>query len=273
MKRIKALGLCLIAACAFSVAVAASAQAAKSISGPVVVTSVGIGEAELGNSVANIRCKSHTAHSVIITGTVTHEVVALYKGCEVAGKGIACKNKGADEIETKKLISDIDWVKSPTSVGVDFRPEAGALLAEFSCTAFAEVKVYGAIIGLDATALNHMTTEGELTFQEAGFKNVPANFEGEPNEHLEAEFVLAAGGTKKVESGQIQKDHTTNAPACTGGKKPKCGPNPAEVNTLANKAQPEYGRCKKKGGGKFSNGECNQLATKKGKFEFVPIPG
>jgi hypothetical protein len=272
MKRFRILGLCLIAAFALSVAVVASAQAGTSASGPIKVESTGEGEAELGNSVSNIKCKSHTAHSEIISAVEAVKVVARYKGCEVAGKGIPCENVGPAEIETTSLVSKLAWVsKTKGEVGVDFKPESGVLLADFTCKGVAEVKVYGAIIGL-TTPKNVMTETGKVTFQEKGFKNQPENFEGGPNEHLEAEFIPPGG--KKVESGQIQKDNTKNHgnPCKTKKGKETCKPDLAEVNTIAS-GSPQYGRCKKKGAGaKFSDTNCTQ-ASAKGKFGFVPIPG
>src|ERR1700716_4103132 len=100
MKRIKVICVCAFAAFAISAMVAASAQAAT-LHGPIHVESLGEGEAELGNSVANIRCVSHTAHSDIVGPTEANKVVSLYKGCKVVGKSVGCQSAGkkAEEIE------------------------------------------------------------------------------------------------------------------------------------------------------------------------------
>jgi len=276
MKRFKVLGLCLVAAFALSAVVVTSALA-KGASGPIKVESTGEGPAELGNSVANIKCTSHTAKSEIINATETVGVVAHYKGCEAVKAKVPCENVGPGEIETTVLKSKLAWVSQPKGeVGVDFKPAgltAGKeILAKFNCKGLAEVVVYGAIIGL-TTPKNVSVETGKVTFQESGFKNQPEKFEGGPKESLEAEFIPPGGS--KVESGQIQVDNTKNhGNPCkkVGTPKEKCKPDLAEVNTIAS-GSPQYGRCKKKGAGaKFSDSNCTTLAAK-GKFGFVPIPG
>jgi hypothetical protein len=271
MKRIK-LGLCLMAAFAFSVLAVPTAQAKKAgLSGPVHVHSTQTGtEPELGNEVANIKCKNHVADSVISGALTADHVVAKYTGCEAVKAKVPCGNVTPENIDTFSLISDLDWIsKAKGEVGVDFKPETGVLLAKFTCKGLAEVSVYGAIIG---TTSPHdvMTTEGDVKFTQKEFKNQPENFEKEPNEHLEAEFSTAPG--VKVASGQIQGDHTVNQPQVSKkGKKETKTPDPAMVNTTS--GEPQYGRCKAKKNGKFSDGNCQSPVAKKGKFEFVPIPG
>jgi len=280
MKRVKVLGLCLIAVFAFSAVVAASSQAGKYNHGPIKVESVGEGEAELGNSVANIRCKSHTAKSEIVGPNEARNVVSLYKGCEVAGKGIPCGNVGSAEIQTEKLVSKLAWVnKSKSEAGADFKPESGEHLAVFDCKGFAEVKVYGAIIGsIPPADLNTNTSTGKLTFQESGFHNVPQNFEGGPKENLEAEFIFeGVGGTKRVESGQIQVDNTTNHKwKCKekNGVESCKKEDLAQTNTVS--GTPQYGRCEKKGAGTLYTDPACQVAPEPGgkaKYGFVLVPG
>jgi hypothetical protein len=274
MRKLKLLGLCLIAAFAFSVTVAASAQAAKSASGPIKVDSFG-GEITLESPAGSVKCKLHTAHGEIVGATTTKEVVVNYKGCEAFGN--PCHSAGAKpgEIETKKLVSDLDWVSKPKGdVGVDLRPEAGATLSEFECVG-ATVKLYGSIIGA-ITPINTMTTEDEIKFFSEGNKNKPESFEGELPETLEAE-VTPPGG--KVGAGETRADHTMNHGVCKSKKgREICKPNPSEINTVAS-GEPQFGRCKSKKGGLYTEGNClTKAAAAKGKkakgsFEFFPIPG
>src|ERR1700739_1940939 len=162
MRRVKILGLCLAAVFALTVAVVSGAQAAKYKVGRINVKDIGVGEAELGNSIANLHWKSpgggginHEKTSHIVSGNETTGVFARYKGCEVAGKAITCENvgaKGAGETEPKQLVSKLNWInKTKGEVGVDFKaaaepggpaPNAAARLADFECKGFAHINVY-----------------------------------------------------------------------------------------------------------------------------------
>jgi hypothetical protein len=278
MRRIKLSGLCLIGAFVLGASVAASARAAQSESGPLRVVSEGIGASLLESPAANISCKGHnvggylSAFYEITTATTAKEVFARYRGCEDVGLGTPCENVGPGEIETKKLISDLDWVsKAKGEVGVELKPEAGEVISEFECKGLGVVKLYGSVIGL-ITPTNAMTTEGKVNFASEENKNRPERFEGEPTETLEAEVSRA----KRVEAGETRADRIKTTTGfrckCKRGMECKCPRPPAEINTVAS-GTPEYGRCKKKHGGRFSDANCTTRAHKKGKYEFVPIPG
>src|ERR1700730_17870093 len=107
MKRIKIVGLCLVAAFALSATVASSALAAKHINkGPIKIHAVsGIAFLELEKGVGKIECKtSETAGE--ITTAAGGTVVATFKGCETSGK--KCASEGAEEatIITKLLATE-----------------------------------------------------------------------------------------------------------------------------------------------------------------------
>jgi len=274
MKRIKMLGLCIVAIFALSATIVATAQAGKYNEGPVKVLDQGEGTAELGNSVANIKCESHSASSEVISATQANNVVSVYNGCKAAG--VPCENTGPGQITTEKLKGVINWIKkSEGRVGADFRPENTApesRLASFNCAGFAFVRVYGSIIGEITSATNVMTETGHLSFKESGFKNQPEEFEGGPKEFLKAAFEPPTAGKESegVPSGQIQEDNTTNHKwKC----KVKKGVESCKKGDMAelriSTGTPEYGRCEKNGAGtKYVDTNCTQLPVGKAKAKY-----
>jgi hypothetical protein len=271
MKRTKAICVGVVAVFALSAMVAASAQAAKPLKGPVPFTDTGEGSAELGTKVINIKCTNHSAVGVMENAT-GGTVTAKYEGCEVVGKGVKCGNVAASTIETHLLRDELGWIdKSKGEVGSDFKPASGLTLADFNCAGLTKVAVYGSVIGkVSASSVNVMSTEGKTAFEGAGFKNNPEKFESEPTDILETEFPELTGPNVKTSSEQKQADTVHNTPVKSGKKSVA---NPAEINTVFG-AKPMYGRCNK-GKGQFTNPTCTAKAIgkAKGKYEFVPLPG
>lgn len=291
MRVIKITGTCLLAVLALSVMAVASAQAKDVESGPVGLTDAGEGAAELGTSVINIKCTKHSAVGEITTekgGTATSK----YEGCEIAGKGVACENVAAKEIETKALVDELGYInKAKDEVGSDFKPASGesGTLAEFTCSGTTKVRVYGSVIGKITSHINEMAETTKLSFVGEGFKNNPAEFEGGKEDVLLTEFPELTG-TTKTNSEQKQSDTVTTKPGdCTVSKgKEKCKEkDPAEISTLevtctgetcttAKRAEPLYGRCEKKKEGAYKDKNCSEAGEikkgkKKGKYEFVPV--
>jgi len=273
MKRFTVLGLCLIAAFALSVLVAASAQA-KTEHGELHVTSAG-GEAHLGTEKGSITSTSNSGEGHLTSAT-GGTATSLFFGVEAAATKTKCNSAGEPEgvVKTLLLSEETGWISKPTEAGVDFKPASGIYLAEFECGPLA-VKVKGSVIG-HVTPLNVSALSSKLNLvpNKTGTANSPESFEGGPKDILETEFNAFPG--KEFESLQQQENVTVtnhgNASVCKLKKGvEKCKPGPAEsIYTLT--GTPLLGRCDK-GKGKYSDTNCTVLATKKGKYEFVPLPG
>lgn len=278
MKRLSVLGLCLVAAFAFSVLVAASASAKKAEHGELKLLSSG-GPAHLGTPKATITSTSNTGTSTITSGTAGTAVSSFF-GVEIESTGLKCTSAGqsAGTVVTKELAEETGWIsKAKNEAGVDFKPASGLYLAEFSCEGGIAAKVRNSVIG-HVTPLNTtgLSTTLNLIADGTGKENSPHEFEGGAKDTLESELSSAPGifsGSVQVQENVTVTNHG-NASVCKLKKGvEKCKPVGAEFNTISNPARPEFGRCDKKGAGvKYSDTNCT-IPAEKGKYGFVPVPG
>jgi hypothetical protein len=283
MKRLSVLGLCLVASLAFSVLAATGAMAAKVEHGELNLRSSG-GPAHLGTPKATITSSSNSgvAH---ITSAFAGTAVSLFNGVEIEGTGFKCNSAGktGGVVETFELAEETGWIsKAKNEAGVDFKPASGEFLAKFTCEGGIEAKVRASVIG-HVTPLNTagLSTQLNLICDETCHANSPHNFEGGPKDVLLSELSTAPG--IESESVQDQENVTVtnhgNSSVCKkkikkGVETEKCKVAASgELNTLANPARPEFGRCDKKGAGvKYSDPNCT-IVAEKGKYGFVPVPG
>jgi hypothetical protein len=205
MKRIRIMGLCLVAVVAMSVA-ASSASAA-----PVFVTKAVVGEpasskipieATLGaafleaKSGTKITCTAGKSTGEITSKTTAAKNVTKFTGCESGGN--PCENAAAKEIVTKSLAGVLGGITSslPGERLFDEATGKGGTLAEFKCAGVLNVIVKGSLIGSLSGAAGTTATAAEtgklatskLTFAEsAGIQKYNKFAEGE-------------GGTEQLES-------------------------------------------------------------------------
>jgi hypothetical protein len=280
MKRFTVLGLCLVAALAFSVLGATSAMAKKTEHGVEKVTASG-GAAHLGTESGTIKSSSNEGGGTLETPT-SGSAVTLFKGVEVEGFGLKCNSagKGPGEVETEPLTEETGWIsKANNEAGVDFKPKSGEFLAQFACEGL-NVKVKGSVIG-HVTPLNVAALSSQLNLIKDNTpgksRNSPSNFEGGPEDILRSSFSGLQTGNE-LESLQEQLNVTVtnhgNESVCKLKKGvEKCKPSAAgEMNTINNPARPEFGRCDKKGPGvKYTDPNCTTTGAK-GKYGFAPLP-
>lgn len=215
MKRIRIVGLALVAVFALSV-FAASASALE----PVFYTKVEYGQTAnthikftgtLGAaflegqvSKTKIECVKGTATGEVTGPKTTENNVTLFKECQTGG--IPCKNQGSNEILVKTLKGELGEVKAgiPGQRLFDQAGGKGAVLAEFECGGL-PVKVKGSVIGQLSGAAGNTVSEGKfassnkLTFAEAGGVQKWSKFLGEAgSEQLESK----AGAGEYEKGGQ-----------------------------------------------------------------------
>jgi hypothetical protein len=279
MKRFTILGLCAVVALAFSALLATGAQAKKSEKGELVLESKN-GQSHLGTSKGNIVASDAEGGGHITTATSgTAETTFHGTESEIVGfAGVKCTNTGtAGEVKTEKLAEESGWIdKAKEEAGVDFKPASGLYLAKFECGAL-KVQVKDSVIG-HVTPLNVMSADSKLDLipNLTGTANSPEKFEGGSKDVLETEFSAFAG--TEFESLQEQRNINVhnhgNLSVCKIKKGvEKCKPGQAEFNTVANPAQPEFGRCvKKKKTGAYSDANCATKVGTGGNFEFNPVP-
>ena len=272
MRRMRVVGLCLVAVFALGAMLAASAQAKKStpITGPFKVTST-TGEALLKAAVmGNVKCK-HGEDVGEITGPKVGTDTVTFFECE--GFGFKCHSEGepSGTIKTFLLDTELGWIsKAKGEVGIDLKSgEAGKepYLAEFDCEGL-KAKVKGSVIGL-LGPVNHMGITETQTFTGEGFVQEIQNLEGMGKDTLITE--TSKTGSQELESAQNAVGTTTNEEVEVKGKKGKVEKkaDPAEIDTVS--GTPEYGRCQAKKNGKYADGNCQTKVSKKGKYEWEPI--
>ncbi len=199
MKRIRLIGLCLLAIFAASAATAASASALPEWSGPFpkpLTSSSGVSKLETKAGML-VECVADTNEGEV-TGPNTALVKVRYTGCELVlatGK-IPCMTPGAapEEIVTFPLVGTLGYIThtpTKTQVGLDLSDPAAGLIAKFVCRE-TTVEVVGSVIG-KITPINKFVKPAPaghftLKFNGKKGKQKPAKFEGEPEDTLSASF-------------------------------------------------------------------------------------
>jgi hypothetical protein len=216
MKRIKALGLCLVAAFALA-AVAASIASASAT--PEYYTKASVGTVapsvpftatsataflEGKTSGVKIQCKSSTSTGEVNGAKTSVKNVSLFKECEIAGLALPCENVGPKEIETKSLAGELGAITTALP-GTRLKPESGEFLADFNCAGGGVlIKVKGSLIGSLSGAAGETPAEGKfastgkLTFKTTKGAQQYTKFLGEAEGH-QLESVVSEFNTEKKE--------------------------------------------------------------------------
>jgi hypothetical protein len=282
--RFRVLGLFLGAAFAFGVLVVASAQAKKVEEGPLALETRG-GAAHLVTEHATFSASSSEGRDEITSATGGIATI-VFNGVEIEGLGFKCNSAGEPSgvVKTFPLAEETGWINEANmEAGVLFKPALGTKFAEFNCAGFPTLTVIvtRSVIG-QITPLNIESTDNTLNLipNGSGKANSPESFEGGgPSATLVSEF-SSAPGIEKESLLQWENVDVHNRGICKvkvkkGVTRERCKSGRAEISTIVNPAQPEFGRCvKMKKTGHFLDANCSTAAEPgKGKFEFVPVPG
>jgi len=229
MKRIRIMGLCLVAAFALSAVVASVAAAepefltktvvAEGVSIPIKGT-LGAAFPE-GKSGSKITCTGGTATGEITGPRTSKNNVTTFTGCETGG--LKCES-GATEgvIVTKPLEAKLNGITS-TLPGERLFSESegrGGKLAEFSCAGGSiAVLVKGSLIGSLAGAAGSNAETGKLlatstlTFAEAAGLQKYTSFAEGPEKGEKEQLESSVGGKPFELSGQSVTVKLTTVPS------------------------------------------------------------
>jgi hypothetical protein len=220
MKRMRIVGLALVAVLAMTALAASSAsayppefytKAAVGTTAPSVAFTGTLGAAFLeGKSGTKITCKAGTAVGEVVSNTKTENNVTKFTGCETSG--VPCENAAAGEIDTNTLAGTLGGLNGPpsTKIGIRLFSQSGgrgAELAKFTCAGgTVAVSVKGSVIGELSGASGKTVFEAKfgtsqkLTFKESkGIQTYSKFTEGEAGtEQLES----SVGGGPYEDSGQ-----------------------------------------------------------------------
>lgn len=220
MKRMRMLGLCLVAAFAISVAATATASAAlpefvpaqigqtvKSVSGPAKLETPGL---------PPIECKSSKGAGKLEGTKETRKIKVTFKGCTAESGAKTCQSgTTAGVIKTKVLKGLLGYLVTATKiVGTKISPESGTLLAKFTCGEGATALVvestnvtYG-----ENAPINVSSTKGKLALRNGGAPPSGQqwqDFEGESPAHFIESFFVVAGERKGPFASNQQQENTT----------------------------------------------------------------
>jgi hypothetical protein len=158
MKRIRIVGLALVAMLALSaVAASAASAAAPEFSKTKVKFTTAGGESVLGGG-ATITCKKVKGEGEITT-TTTLSATATFEEC----KGEVLGSKCAETIKSELVgtLGTVAAAEATTEVGLLFKAKSGAF-SEFKCGSLT-IKVEGSIAG-EVTPVNKLSSKGDLVF-------------------------------------------------------------------------------------------------------------
>jgi hypothetical protein len=289
MKRIRIVGLCLVAAFALSAMVATSALGAKHANtGPVKFeATTGLAFLEI-ESVGNTECQKSITSGQIINATQA-TVTSKFFECETLSKKCHSAGQAEGVIVTNPLITNLGYInKVKNEVGQEFVPAGSPTepLAEYKCEGTPAVasRAVGATIGRLVTAKTGvsgpaptaMSTESESIIKSTKAKGPQEiqDFEGdiEPDV-ITAELSTEGGPFVKHNGVQNSTGEVKNLPQIVVKGK-KVTPYPDLNQVKLGGPTPEYGRCRAKTKGKFSDENCHNAVSgkTKGKFEFYPVP-
>ncbi len=231
MKRMRILGLCLVAVFAMAIVAAASASAAptyyecaKTVGGKLekgcskeggkggyaLVPGRGKNKAFKGKGGAatlhtpavagEVKCSTSKDEGFISSSFTGQEKVKVIFGkCISLGKNCSSAGAKKGEIKTNALEGTLGYIsKSPLKVGVSLKGEAGADSADFNCEGLV-IETKGAVIGEITGDVNAFSKESTdiFTVNGEGFQSVKS-FEGGSTEVLESEI----NGSGPFESGE-----------------------------------------------------------------------
>jgi hypothetical protein len=182
MKRIRIMGLCLVAVFAMSVVASSVASAAAPVFytkaspgevAPTVPFTGTLGAAFLeGKSGTKITCTAGTATGEVTGATTTKNNVTTFTGCETSG--FKCESGATEGVIVTNVLEGTLGNVTATTAGVRLFPEAtgrGTELAAFSCAGGAvPVKVKGSVIGSLSGSSGKTVAEGKFgTSQKLSF--------------------------------------------------------------------------------------------------------
>jgi hypothetical protein len=274
MKWLRMPGLCVLAACALSVMLTASAQAAKVEHGELVLSIAGP-EGHFGSPRGSLHFTSIEGSADLGSGGGGTGTLAV-KGTEIEGTGLKCHSAGEPVgiVKSKGLTLGTGWISKPTEAGIDLKPASGYLF-EVECEGGTRVKIKGSVIG-KVTPLNTSTLELKLNLVPNASKkaNSPEKFEGGLQEILESEWEGTPGEFETVLQLEASLKNHGNTSVCKMRKTGSvCKPLPFEFYTL--NGTPEFGRCVKGGAKNYSDSNCtvSPAPGHRGKYGFIPLPG
>jgi hypothetical protein len=230
MRRIRMMGLCLVAVCSLT-AVAVSSASAETLPKFIECVKVkggkfdkgceteggaggfekeeGFGKGKLFKGVgkassfdwpklkSEFSCKAEKDVGRMTGEKTEGKIVITFSGCAMLGKKCTKPGALAGDILTNNLKAELGYINASNhEVGIDLTPETGEVWEEFECEGL-QVRVTGSLIGA-VTPVNGFTKKATWTFAVNGSGEPDIkNLEGGPEDVLES----TVGGQGPFESG------------------------------------------------------------------------
>jgi hypothetical protein len=210
MRKVKIIGVTLVAVFALSALGAASASAVTPswFKGGTIIAqgttdtftgSAGAGVLEAKGGLGTVKCKSDTSAGQITGPWTETKIVVIYKECAKGAKPCTSAGQAAGTIKTNEVSGTNIYLdtlaKGHTKAGIALKPTTGTVFVAFTCEGEVKNEVSGEVIG-EALPLNAGTdkTEGTLTFVQAGGKQKWTQMEEAGTEKVLKAFSLIQSG-------------------------------------------------------------------------------
>jgi hypothetical protein len=219
MKRLKVLGLALVAAFALSaVAVASASAALPEFEGPfpnkVKTGTSGAGTLETKGG-SKITCTSDTFVGEVNAAKEVKKVVVTFKGCEttILGIKVKCNTAGqaAGVVVTEPIHGTLGYTAKPKT-GLDLEPEVGTTFATLECGG-TKVTVKGDVV-CEVSPTNVKTAKFKITCKQTKGVQEWTKLEGGAESVLKTKIgggVEEQSGIENTEEIELEKESTIKA--------------------------------------------------------------
>jgi hypothetical protein len=284
-KRIRTIGLCVLAALALTGLLASTAQAKHQNTGPIKFTAASTAAPSFEpEGAGEVACASETATGEITTAVSGHET-DVFTGCATEGKQCSSAGQPAGTIKTEELATETGYInKAGGEAGTDFKAASGEFVAKFDC-AGSLPDIYMAlkesVIGrIEPT--NVIATTRESSLKGSLARQEVERFEGAAKETLL--FEVSTNGQVGFEKGEfvsftgdenLHSIVTNTEQQEARGAKIKKYADPVKV--IMTGARPEYARCRKAHSARWLDASCTQKSPEKngklkGRYELFAVP-
>jgi hypothetical protein len=136
-----------------------------------------------------VSCAGFKDEGTLTSPTTENKVVSIFSKCTSLGKNCNSPGQKSGTIKTNDLEGELGYIsKSGPIVGVDLKAEGGGTLAEFECEGLVSIVVTGSVIGEQKGDINKFSKTSEAIFEVVAEEQKYRKFETGPEDILLSEI-------------------------------------------------------------------------------------